>query len=279
MTLKTNTGVCVAVLAIGLAACDARAPSGPTPLPPAARSTPIVTVISPSTGSTVSPTHVTISGTGFLAGATVMVDVRAVNVNIVDSSTITANIPARAAGTADVVVTNPGDLRATLTGAFTFFFEESIAVTASTDVVDAGGQIRVSWTAPSARQGDWIALFTLGGTTRTLVGSHEWRDVGHANADSPDAGGAVRVPVPGGWRFSRPGAQQTSDGAMSVRHDLSLETSSRPPMPAISAVRSARHLTSAASGRTRGISRRASRRTDSGSRDRRGWSADGSCSS
>lgn len=163
MTKSTHRGVLLLAFAIGFAACGGGSPSGPTPLPPAAVSAPTVTAISPSRGSTARPTQVTISGTGFLAGATVMVDVRAVSVTAVNSSTITANIPARIAGPADVVVTNPGGSRGMLTAAFTFFSEEPFTVTASTDAVDAGGQMSMSWTAPSARQGDWIALFRVGG--------------------------------------------------------------------------------------------------------------------
>jgi uncharacterized protein (TIGR03437 family) len=114
-------------------------------------------------GSTVRLTKVTISGTGFVAGATVTVDVRAVSVTVVNSSTISANIPAHTAGQADVVVTNPGGSRGMLTSAFTFSSEEPFTVTASTDAVDAGGHMSVSWTAPSARRGDWIALCRVGG--------------------------------------------------------------------------------------------------------------------
>jgi hypothetical protein len=92
-----------------------------------------------------------------------MVDVRAVSVTVVNSSTITANIPGHTAGQADVVVTNPGGLRGTLTAAFNFSSEGPFTVTASTDAVDAGGQMSVGWTAPSARPDDWIALFRVGG--------------------------------------------------------------------------------------------------------------------
>ena len=37
-------------------------------------------------------------------------------------------------------------------------------LTPSTDAVDAGGRMSVSWTAPGARPGDWIALFKVGGS-------------------------------------------------------------------------------------------------------------------
>ena len=142
--------------AIGLTACDGRPPSGPTPPPPS------VTAIAPSMGSTARPTRVTISGTGFLAGATVTVAAVALNVTVVNSTTITAIAPAHAAGLTDVVVTNPGGSGGTLAAAFTYAFEEPFTVTASTDAVDAGGSMSVSWTAPGAQPGDWLALFKVG---------------------------------------------------------------------------------------------------------------------
>jgi uncharacterized protein (TIGR03437 family) len=103
-----------------------------------------------------------ISGTGFLAGATVTVDAMAVSVTVVNSTTITAIAPANASGPADVVVINPGGLRGTLTAAFTYSFDEPFTLTPSTNAVDAGGQMSVSWTAPGGRAGDWIAVFRVG---------------------------------------------------------------------------------------------------------------------
>ena len=161
MTRSTHRRVLLLAFAIGFAACDGRSPSGPTPPPPAA---PSVTAISPSTGSTARPTPVIISGTGFLAGARVTVDVMALSVIVVNSTTITAIAPAHAAGPADVVVTNPGGSGGTLPAAFTYSFEEPFMVTPSTDAVDAGGRMSVSWTAPGARAGDWLAVFKVGGS-------------------------------------------------------------------------------------------------------------------
>lgn len=159
MTKRIHREVVALALAIGCAACDGRSPAGPTPLPSAA---PSVTAISPSMGSTVRPTPVTISGTDFLVGATVMVGDAASSVAVVDSTTITAIVPAHAAGGAVVIVSNPGGLRGTLTGAFSYALEGPFTVTASTDAVDAGGQMSVSWTAPQPRARDWIAMFRVG---------------------------------------------------------------------------------------------------------------------
>ena len=159
MTKHTYRTVLPLALAIGLSACDGGSPTQPTRLPPAA---PGVTAISPSTGSTARPTRITISGTGFLAGATVTVDAMALNVNVVNATTITAIAPAHAAGPADVVVTNRSGSGGTLTAAFNYSFEEPFTVTPSTDTVDAGGRMSVSWTAPGAQPGDWLALFKVG---------------------------------------------------------------------------------------------------------------------
>ena len=165
MTKRTHRGVLLLACAIGLAACDGRSsPSGPTPPLFAAPRPPTVTGISPFTGSTARPTPVMVSGTGFLTGATVTVDVMAGSISVVNSATITAIIPARAAGQADVVVTNPGGSGGTLPEAFTYSFHEPVTLTSSTDAVDAGGEMSVSWTAPEARAGDWIAVCRVGGS-------------------------------------------------------------------------------------------------------------------
>jgi IPT/TIG domain len=106
MTTSPHRGVLLLAFAIGRSACDVRSPSGPSSQPPAASSARGVTAISPSLGSTVRPTPVMISGTGFLAGAAVTIDVIALRVIVVNNTTITAIAPARAAEPADVVVTN-----------------------------------------------------------------------------------------------------------------------------------------------------------------------------
>ena len=56
------------------------------------------------------------------------VDVVAVSVTVVNSTTITAIVPAHPAGQADVVVTNPSGSGGTLTAAFTYTFDEPITL-------------------------------------------------------------------------------------------------------------------------------------------------------
>ncbi len=82
---------------------------------------PTVTGIGPSSGTANGGTPVTITGTGFLSGATVKLGgTTATNVTVTSSSTITATTSAHAAGTVDVVVTNTDGQSGTLSGGYTY---------------------------------------------------------------------------------------------------------------------------------------------------------------
>jgi len=88
---------------------------------------PSINSVSPATGPTSGGTTFTISGIGFVAGATVTVGGRpAGEVNVVNATTITALSPLGPASgetpllTQDVVVTNPDGTRITKTGGFTY---------------------------------------------------------------------------------------------------------------------------------------------------------------
>jgi phosphatidylserine/phosphatidylglycerophosphate/cardiolipin synthase-like enzyme len=89
-----------------------------SPPPPPA---PTVTNVAPNGGSTAGGTSVTITGTGFQAGATVTFGgTAATNVVVSNSTTITATTPAHAVGAVDVTVTNPDNQSGTLTGGFSY---------------------------------------------------------------------------------------------------------------------------------------------------------------
>lgn len=82
---------------------------------------PTVASISPTSGSTVGGTSVTINGTNFQSGATASFGgVAATNINVTSSTIITAVTPAHAAGTVNVTVTNPDGQSGTLPSAFTY---------------------------------------------------------------------------------------------------------------------------------------------------------------
>src|SRR5207249_4543280 len=82
---------------------------------------PTISGVSPASGSGTGGTLVTISGTGFTAGATVTIGgAAATGVTVVNSTRITATTPAHAAGTVSVIVTNADGQSATSANAFTY---------------------------------------------------------------------------------------------------------------------------------------------------------------
>jgi hypothetical protein len=82
---------------------------------------PTVTGVSPASGPIAGGTAITITGTNFNTGATVMVGgTAATGVTRVNNTTITATTPAHAAGTVNVTVTNMDSQSGTLASGFTF---------------------------------------------------------------------------------------------------------------------------------------------------------------
>src|SRR6266849_7825782 len=82
---------------------------------------PTVSGASPTSGTTAGGTPVTITGTGFLAGATVAFGTTAAtSVTVASSTTITATTPAHAAGAVNVVVTNTDGQSGPLSNGYTY---------------------------------------------------------------------------------------------------------------------------------------------------------------
>lgn len=82
---------------------------------------PVVSQISPNSGTTDGGTLITITGSGFMAGATVVIGgAAASDVNVVDSGTIMATTPAHAAGSVDVTVANPDLQSITLINGYSY---------------------------------------------------------------------------------------------------------------------------------------------------------------
>jgi hypothetical protein len=82
---------------------------------------PAVSGVVPASGQVTGGDVVTITGTGFVTGATVTFGgVAVTGVTVVDPITITATTPAHAAGPVNVVVTNPDTQTGTLTNGFTY---------------------------------------------------------------------------------------------------------------------------------------------------------------
>lgn len=146
---------------LGLSAGCGSSPTAPAPLAELSTAVPPTASTSPSRG--LAGDVVEVFGRGFLPGAAVTFDGRAAQITWLTSTTITVTIPSHSPGAVDVVVTNPDGAKLTLAGAFTY---ESVSLTANPSVVGVGGQITMTWLAPSGRGcnggGDWIALYRVG---------------------------------------------------------------------------------------------------------------------
>ena len=105
-------------------------PSKPTAL--------AVSAIAPSVGATSGATKVTISGIGFQTGATVSFGGTVTSANLASASQIVAEAPAHAAGTVDVVVTNPDGQSSRLTASYTYAVEVPAALTLTSVVPTRG---------------------------------------------------------------------------------------------------------------------------------------------
>lgn len=82
---------------------------------------PFVSGVSPSSGSSGGGTAVTISGSGFMGGATVTFGgAAATSVNVASATSITATTPAHAAGAVNVTVLNPDGQSGVLTSGYTY---------------------------------------------------------------------------------------------------------------------------------------------------------------
>ncbi len=90
-----------------------------------------VSSVSPSSGPTVGGTRITVTGENFAAGATVTIGgTNALNITVVDATTISATTAPRVGGPADVTVSS-GGRGATLSGGFTYMDVQNQAPTIS----------------------------------------------------------------------------------------------------------------------------------------------------
>ena len=89
--------------------------SGPLELALAAENPPAITSLSKTTGPTSGGDSMTISGSNFVTGAKVTFGGVSASATVVNSSSISVVTPASTAGSADIRVTNPDGLSATLT--------------------------------------------------------------------------------------------------------------------------------------------------------------------
>ena len=132
---------------------------------------PTVTAITPNSGTTNGGTAVTITGTGFLAGASVKLGgSSATGVTVVNSNAITAITPAHAAGAVSIVVTNTDAKSGTLTNGYTYTGPQSnpaptvTAITPNSGPTNGGTSVTITGTGFLSG-----ATVKLGGTSATSV--------------------------------------------------------------------------------------------------------------
>lgn len=136
MTNRIRTGIALLMLSHGLVGCaDQGSPTAPSaPSPPSVQQPspqptgvqPRITAIAPQVGSTRGGAWATITGLDFQPGAKVRLGDTTVYAWWRDSTTVSiSGTAAHAAGTIDVIVTNPGGLEARLSGGYTYEPPES----------------------------------------------------------------------------------------------------------------------------------------------------------
>ncbi|HMA45998.1 MAG TPA: IPT/TIG domain-containing protein, partial [Frankiaceae bacterium] len=131
--------------------------------------------VAPTSGTTAGGTLVTLTGTGFQAGATVAFGGIGAVVGAVTATSITATTPAHAGGVVSAVVTNPDGQSSSLAGAFTYFTAvppaTGVTLTANLPSPQVAGTF-VAFTAAGVGSSGYQYQFWLsadGGATFVLV--------------------------------------------------------------------------------------------------------------
>ena len=153
-------------------------------------SAPTITTVSPNSGSINGGTAVTITGTNFIAGATVTFGgTAATNVTVVSGTSITATTPAHAAGAVNVVVTDSSG-SATLTNGFTYVASAPTISKISPNSGSTSGGTAVTITGTNFIAGATVTFGSTAATNVTVVSSTS------ITATTPaHAAGAVNVVV------------------------------------------------------------------------------------
>lgn len=125
-----------------------------------ATAAPTITAITPTSGQTLGGTQVTITGTGFADGATVMFDGASGAVLDLQPTAIIALTPPHAVGPVDVVVTNPDGQSSPPFASFTYFVPCSYTIEpTSQSFPAAGGIASITVTSPSGC--DWTSFSSV----------------------------------------------------------------------------------------------------------------------
>lgn len=133
--------------------------------------TPQLTSVAPSEGLLVGGTPITLTGSGFVVGATVTIGGQpARSVSVTSPTTITAVTPPGVPGSAAVLVTNPGGLITGLATGFTYSATATASTLAVTGVSPGSGPMAGGTLVTIAGQGFAAgAIVTIGGVPATNV--------------------------------------------------------------------------------------------------------------
>ncbi len=152
---------------------------------------PTVISVSPNTGTVSGGTGVTITGTGFLSGATVKFGgTTATGVNVASSTSISATTSAHAAGAVTVVVTNTDSQSGSLSSGYTYANPAPNVIAIAPNTGPASGGTSVTITGTGFLSG---ATVSIGGTAATGVTVSSSTSI--TATTQAHAGGAVNVVV------------------------------------------------------------------------------------
>ena len=170
LLLRLVTGALLTTMALSCG--GGSSPAGPSQNPPPAAA-PTPAAVSPGRGATGGGLGITIMGNGFVAGASVSIGgVPATGVAVAGATSITATTPPHAAGTADVVVTNPDGQSGRLAGAFNYETPSSpppAVTSASPSSGPAAGGTSVTITGSGFAAGATITFGTTAAASVTVV--------------------------------------------------------------------------------------------------------------
>jgi hypothetical protein len=162
---------------------------------------PAVTAISPTSGSANGGTAITITGTGFLPGASVKLGgTVATGVTVVSSTSITATTPAHAAGPVSVVVTNSDGESGTLAESYTYTSASAVItfvqVNSGPSTIQASNSsVAVSYLNPQTAGNLNLVAVGWGDTTSSISSITDTRGNTYTPAVGPTKGTGLQQSV------------------------------------------------------------------------------------
>ena len=156
---------------------DESAPSAEVSHTPPVAVVPTLTSISPTSGPSTGGTTITLTGTNFASGATVLVNgVAATGVTFVSATQVRATTPAGSAGARTVQITNPSGQSASLAGAFTYVGGPGLTSVSPTSGPTAGGTT-ITITGTGFVSGATVRVNSVAATGVTFLSATQLRAV------------------------------------------------------------------------------------------------------